>query len=79
MIGVTKFFRDNSVWEKLKDAVIPDMLAGLKTDSVLRAWVPGCSTGEEAYSLAIVFKEALERTKSAWEFFDAGFCYRSRQ
>ncbi len=59
LIGVTNFFRDAIVWEKLKDSVIPNMIANLQSDSILRAWIPGCSTGEEAYSLAIVFKEAL--------------------
>jgi two-component system CheB/CheR fusion protein len=63
MIGVTNFFRDSPVWEKLKENVIPDILASKQEGSILRAWVPGCSTGEEAYSLAIVFKEALEKTK----------------
>jgi two-component system, chemotaxis family, CheB/CheR fusion protein len=61
MIGVTNFFRDSSVWEKLKKTVIPNIIANLKPGSILRAWVPGCSTGEEAYSLAIVFKEVLEK------------------
>ncbi len=61
MIGVTNFFRDPAVWEKLRVTIIPDLLAKLPEGSILRAWVPGCSTGEEAYSLAIVFKEALEK------------------
>ncbi len=61
MIGVTSFFRDTIVWEKLKETVIPNIIAKLKAGSILRAWVAGCSTGEEAYSLAIVFKEALEK------------------
>jgi len=61
MIGVTNFFRDPPVWQKLKTEVIPDYLSKMSEGSVLRAWVPGCSTGEEAYSLAIVFKEAIEK------------------
>jgi two-component system CheB/CheR fusion protein len=61
LIGVTNFFRDNLVWEKLKDTVIPNLIANLSEGSILRAWIPGCSTGEEAYSLAIVFKEVLEK------------------
>jgi two-component system, chemotaxis family, CheB/CheR fusion protein len=61
MIGVTNFFRDAIVWEKLRDTIIPNMIINLQNGSMLRAWVPGCSTGEEAYSLAIVFKEALEK------------------
>jgi len=61
LIGVTNFFRDPFLWEKLKDAVIPTMLDNLQEGSVLRAWVPGCSTGEEAYTLAMIFKEAIEK------------------
>lgn len=61
MIGVTNFFRDSSVWKKLKEKEIPAVLEKTKPNSQLRAWIPGCSTGEEAYSLAIVFKEALEK------------------
>jgi two-component system CheB/CheR fusion protein len=59
LIGVTNFFRDVVVWERLKASVIPSVIAQTKAGSVLRSWVIGCSTGEEAYSLAIVFKEAL--------------------
>jgi len=61
LIGVTNFFRDSGVWEKMKESVFPDIFANQKTGTTLRAWIPGCSTGEEAYSLAIVFKEALEK------------------
>ena len=64
MIGVTNFFRDIRVWENLSESVLPGMLANLQPGSTMRAWVPGCSTGEEAYSLAIVFKEALEKISS---------------
>ena len=61
LIGVTDFFRDLAVWEKLKETILPDIITKLEPGSILRAWIPGCSTGEEAYSLAIVFKEALEK------------------
>lgn len=61
LIGVTNFFRDTIVWDKLKETVIPDIISQKPIGSSLRAWIPGCSTGEEAYSLAIVFKEALEK------------------
>ncbi|MEI7492088.1 MAG: chemotaxis protein CheB [Bacteroidota bacterium] len=64
MIGVTNFFRDPATWEKLKETVIPDIISNMPPGSILRAWVPGCSTGEEAYSLAIVFKEVLEKFNS---------------
>ncbi len=63
LIGVTSFFRDSAVWEKLKEVTIPALINELPIGYVLRAWVAGCSTGEEAYSLAIVFKEVVEKTK----------------
>jgi two-component system CheB/CheR fusion protein len=62
LIGVTNFFRDAVVWKKLEVTVIPNLIANQQEGSVIRAWVPGCSTGEEAFSLAIVFKEVLEKT-----------------
>ena len=60
LIGVTNFFRDATVWEELKEVVIPKLLSNYPSGKTLRAWTPGCSTGEEAYSLAIIFKEVLE-------------------
>jgi two-component system CheB/CheR fusion protein len=68
LIGVTNFFRDPAAWEQLGVLAIPELLASRSAGHVLRAWVPGCSTGEEAYSLAIVFKEAAERAKSSNDF-----------
>lgn len=64
LIGVTSFFRDPAAWEQLKNEVIPELLSG-RANQMLRAWVPACATGEEAYSLAIVFKEAVERVAPA--------------
>jgi len=61
MIGVTSFFRDTAVWDSLKDNAIPSMIAKLPHGYILRAWIPGCSTGEEAYSMAMIFKEVLEK------------------
>ncbi len=63
LIGVTNFFRDPEVWEQLSKQALPELLANRSSGHALRAWVPGCSTGEEAYSLAMVFKEALEQVK----------------
>ncbi|MBN1926563.1 MAG: PAS domain-containing protein [Prolixibacteraceae bacterium] len=63
LIGVTSFFRDPVVWEKLKETILPDLFNVLPNGYMLRAWIAGCSTGEEAYSLAIIFKEALEMVK----------------
>lgn len=60
LIGVTSFFRDNEVWKRLRTEVLPALLSQRPQNQALRAWVAGCSTGEEAYSLAIIFKEALE-------------------
>ncbi len=63
LIGVTAFFRDTAVWKKLKEEILPALFDRLTDNYVLRAWIPGCSTGEEAYSLAITFKEVLETAK----------------
>ena len=63
LIGVTSFFRDSAVWEMLQDNVFPTLINELPEGQLLRAWVPACSTGEEAYTLAITFKEALEKVK----------------
>ncbi|HEY3803532.1 MAG TPA: chemotaxis protein CheB [Kofleriaceae bacterium] len=60
LIGVTSFFRDAATWEQLKEHALPELLASRPDGGPFRAWVPGCSTGEEAYSLAMVFREAIE-------------------
>src|SRR5262249_27676321 len=59
--GVTSFFRDPVAWDHLRHNVLPALLSS--RTGILRAWVPGCSTGEEAYSLAMVFKEVVEPFK----------------
>src|ERR1035438_6770433 len=68
LIGVTNFFRDPAAWEQLREEAIPALLARRSSGQTLRAWVPGCSTGEEAYSLAIVLKEAVEEIKPKANF-----------
>jgi two-component system CheB/CheR fusion protein len=60
LIGVTSFFRDPAMWTALHDTVLPDLLARHDPALSLRAWVVGCSTGEEAYSLAMVLQELIE-------------------
>ncbi len=65
LIGVTSFFRDPEAWAHVQAEVWPTLLAGADPHPTLRAWVPACSTGEEAYSLAILFKEALAELKPA--------------
>ncbi|MGE5409677.1 MAG: chemotaxis protein CheB, partial [Clostridiales bacterium] len=69
LIGVTNFFRDPAVWECLREKVFPSLFEKLPNRYVLRAWVPACSTGEEAFSLAIVFREALDSFKQANKIF----------
>ena len=64
LIGVTSFFRDPACWEELRKKILPALIASRPNGHVLRAWVPGCSTGEEAYSLAMAFKEVMENSKS---------------
>ncbi len=56
-IGVTSFFRDGETFEILKSRVLPRYLEAREDADIFRAWVPGCSTGEEAYSLAITLSE----------------------
>ena len=68
LIGVTSFFRDAEVWKQIKDEAIPSLLAAHPKGGVLRAWVAACSTGEEAYSLAMVFREALEQIKPTAQY-----------
>ena len=68
LIGVTNFFRDPEVWDYLRTEAIPALLAHYPNGHALRAWVPACSTGEEAYSLAMVFKDVLEQMKPEARF-----------
>ena len=63
LIGVTHFFRDPAAWAYLREEVLPAMIQQSALGQQLRAWVAGCSSGEEAYTLAITFKEALEQVK----------------
>lgn len=60
LIGVTSFFRDPEVWTKLKEVILPKLIEKFPDGHTLRAWVAGCSTGEEAYTFAIIFKEVME-------------------
>lgn len=59
LIGVTAFFRDPQVWQDLATQVLPPLLAAQRSGPV-RAWVLGCSTGEEAYSLAMLLRETQD-------------------
>jgi len=64
LIGVTNFFRDPDAWEELIAIVLPELFARTDPDRRFRAWVAGCSTGEEAFSLAMAFAEAGARLPS---------------
>src|SRR3989344_1735452 len=68
LIGVTSFFRDPMLWADLQSKVLPDLISRRGPNAQLRAWVVGCSTGEEAYSLAMAFQEARDALP------DAGAC-----
>ena len=60
LIGVTQFFRDPEAFDALKVLAVTPMLDAKVDDESIRVWVPGCSTGEEVYSLAILLREALQ-------------------
>lgn len=60
LIGVTSFFRDPDYFDVLKETVIKKLVESPDTDDQIRVWVAGCSTGEEAYSVAILFAEVME-------------------
>ncbi len=59
LIGVTQFFRDEEIWQYCEKSIIPSICERVSNDNELRFWVPGCATGEEAYSLAILVHEWL--------------------
>ena len=65
LINVTEFFRDAAAFQVLAETVVPEMVASQQPDKPLRIWVAGCSTGEEAYGLAILFLEAIADSKRA--------------
>lgn len=64
LIHVTGFFRDKAVFDFLQSKVVPELVAARADGEPLRVWIAGCSTGEEAYSLAIVFHEVIAAAKS---------------
>lgn len=64
LIGVTNFFRDPAFFDKLKEHVVYPIIERTKENDSIRIWSAGCSTGEEAYSIAILFRESLEELKA---------------
>ena len=64
LIGVTNFFRDTKAFEALQQLVMPRLFEGKGPSDTIRVWVPGCATGEEVYSLAILLREQAEQSRS---------------
>jgi len=67
LIGVTNFFRDPKAFSAIEKKIIPKLFANKPVDSVIRIWVPGCSTGEEAYSFAILLAEYQEEVRQSFK------------
>lgn len=67
LIGVTNFFRNPIAFEALQEIVISQLFIDRKPESVIRVWVPGCSTGEEAYSIGILLQEQMEKLKQIFK------------
>lgn len=63
LIGVTRFFRDKEAFDFFRQQVVPEIIARSQEDEILRVWVAGCSTGEEAYTIAICLLEGLQDAK----------------
>lgn len=68
LIGVTNFFRDSEVWKQLESKGLPALFAQYPHGKELRAWVTACSTGEEAYTLAMTFLDVLDDIKPKGRF-----------
>ncbi len=63
LINVTNFFRDAEAFDAIKEQVLPKLMQDKPDDYVIRIWVAGCATGEEAYSIAILLAEYMEETQ----------------
>ena len=66
LIGVTSFFRDSAAFKELEETIIPKIFSGKSSGTVIRVWCPGCSTGEEAYSIAILLYEYMTTHKQIY-------------
>ena len=67
LIGVTNFFRDPNAFEVLNEKAIPNIINSKPSNQPIRIWAPGCSTGEEAYSIAILIQENMEKLKKNFQ------------
>src|SRR5262245_11035171 len=64
LIGVTNFFRDKDAFASLEQIVIPKLFEHIGAADTLRVWIPGCATGEEVYSIAILLREHIDRVRN---------------
>jgi two-component system CheB/CheR fusion protein len=64
LIRVTSFFRDPEAFSILQKKMLPDLIGKKPETDTIRVWVPGCGTGEEAYSIAILLRECMQETKT---------------
>ncbi|MGM0508675.1 MAG: CheR family methyltransferase [Fusobacteriota bacterium] len=64
LIGVTKFFRDKEIFSKLEEKFLPDIISHKKNKNEIRVWIAGCSTGQEAYTIAIIIKDYLKKKEN---------------
>lgn len=67
LINVTRFFRDSEVFAVLRDEILPAILKQAAARKALRIWVPGCATGEEAYSIAMLLQELVSARDEKWD------------
>ncbi|AGP36881.1 PAS domain S-box protein [Sorangium cellulosum] len=65
LIGVTEFFRDPETFEAVREEIVPALFAEREADSPIRVWVPGCATGEEVYTIAMLLMEHVEQLPAA--------------
>jgi len=67
LINVTSFFRDKEAFEALSRDILPRLFAGKPDNYIFRVWVPGCASGEEVYSLAIIFREYMDTVRKEFK------------
>jgi len=68
LVEVTQFFRDEAAFRRLREDIIPQLVDRSEAGEEIRIWVPGCATGEEAYSMAILFDEAIANANRSQDF-----------
>src|SRR5205809_6875309 len=67
LINVTRFFRDGEVFDVLRGEILPALWKRAAARKALRIWVPGCATGEEAYSIAMLVQELVTARVEQWD------------